>query len=335
MNVTIFFLTLCFSIFGFANTESQTKVFQWVIAHEPIGLFQEASKQFSDEVERKTNGAIKIEVMTIAEYSKKYAKGKKITSSGFLKLLKEGKIHFSQNYTTELGKLNKDMYVLDLPFLFRDHQHAQHVLEGPVGEQLLAGLSPKHVRGLAFTYSGGYRILLSKKKLEKLEDFKNVKVRTSHSPVAKEIMKAINAKPVSLGLDEIQESFEKNKIEAAESTYVRVFPMQQDKYSPYIIESFHSLFLTAIIMNENVWKSFSETEQNIVKKAALRAARFERNKSLADTEDVQKKSEQQGIQLVSFDAKEKARIVEAMNPVYKKFESSFKPGLLDSIVKTN
>ena len=65
----------------------------------------------------------------------------------------------SQTYSTVLGKLYNRLWALDLPFLFRSHQHAAAVLDGPIGSELLAGLVPSGLRGLSFTPIGGYRII--------------------------------------------------------------------------------------------------------------------------------------------------------------------------------
>ena len=223
MKILLIMACVLFSFGGIAGeTAPQTpKTYLWVIAHEPIDLFKAAADQFSNEIAEKTHGNIKINVMTLPEYAKVYNAGKEISPDQFLKIVQEGKIQFSQTYTTELGRYSPDMYVLDLPFLFRSHEHAKHVLEGKVGEQLLASVTSEHVRGLAFTYSGGYRILPSKKKIAKLEDFKGMRIRTSGSPVAQATFKALGAEPVVMGLNQIGDSMKDGDIVAGESTYAR------------------------------------------------------------------------------------------------------------------
>ena len=62
------------------------------------------------------------------------------------------------------------MLALDMPFIFEDHEHATRVLEGEVGEFLLDKITEKsNVRGMAFTYSGGFRNVLSNKKVNSLK----------------------------------------------------------------------------------------------------------------------------------------------------------------------
>jgi TRAP-type transport system periplasmic protein len=63
------------------------------------------------------------------------------------------------------------MLALDLPFVFADHDHATRVFEGEVGEELLNKITEtSNVRGMAFTYSGGFRNIVSNKAAKSLKD---------------------------------------------------------------------------------------------------------------------------------------------------------------------
>jgi TRAP-type C4-dicarboxylate transport system substrate-binding protein len=77
----------------------------------------------------------------------------------------------SQMYTTWLAeKIDPDMLALEMPFIFEDHDHATRVLEGEVGETLLDKITEKsNVRGMAFTYSGGFRNVITNKKISTLQ----------------------------------------------------------------------------------------------------------------------------------------------------------------------
>ena len=104
--------------------------------------------------------------MTLSEYSEKYNDGVVVTKHDLLDLMEQGKIEMSQMYTTWLAEhFDQDMLALDMPFIFADHDHATRVLEGEVGEFLLNKITEKsNVRGMAFTYSGGFRNVISSKK---------------------------------------------------------------------------------------------------------------------------------------------------------------------------
>jgi TRAP-type C4-dicarboxylate transport system substrate-binding protein len=154
---------------------SETTKIRWVIAHEPLDLFLRAAVDFQNFVnEAQSAEKIEVEVMTLSEYSERYNDGVKVTKHDLLDLMEQGKIEMSQMYTTWLAEeYNHDMLALEMPFIFEDHDHATRVLEGEVGEYLLDKTTQNsNVRGMAFTYSGGFRNVITDKKVSSLADLK-------------------------------------------------------------------------------------------------------------------------------------------------------------------
>ena len=306
------------------------KTIRWVIAHEPIDLFLRAANRFSKQVKEQTNGAIDIEVLSLTDYAKKYNNGKKVTKHDLLQLMEDGTVEMSQMYTTWLGHYNKDMFVLDLPFLFRDHEHADRVLEGEIGEYLLEGLEQSSaVRGLAFTYSGGFRIVPSQQEYATVDAFKGAKIRTARSPVAVDTFLAVGATPIdTVELEEMNEAARAGIIDAGESTFVRVIPLEQDKSFAYVNDTAHSLFLTSIIVANGFWDTLDVATQEIMKDAALNAARIERRESIVDVATVK---DTLGDRVVEMSTDETAKFKTATEVVYTKYADYFSNDLINKI----
>jgi tripartite ATP-independent transporter DctP family solute receptor len=327
-------LVLMASLFAMSFStfaETSTYKIRWVLAHEPIGLFKEAAEVFKKEVSEKSNGNIAVEVLTLPEYETKYNNGHKISNKKYLSKIQSGQIEMSQTYTTSLGKVSQSMYALDLPYLFRNHDHAQKVLEGDVGNKLLADLSKAKLRGLAFTYSGGYRIVPGTKAISKMEDFKGLNIRTSESPIAQDTFKLLGANPIPMTLDQVDAGLKSGKINEAESTYARYFTLGQNKVATIVNETQHSLFLTSIIVNDKFWNSLPQNYKDIMKNAAVSAARVERQHSIVASEDTKKKCIENGIKIYTLDKKEEDRVKAALQPVYKKYEPMLGRELISQI----
>lgn len=310
-----------------------TKHVKWVIAHEPIGLFLKVAERFAKEVNEKTNGMFNIEVLSLSDYTAKYNDGKKITKYDLMEMINTGKIEMSHIYTTWLGDYNKDLHALDLPFLFRDHDHADAVLEGEVGAELLAGVSKNsNIKAMSFTYSGGYRVVPANFKADTVEAWKDQPVRTSRSPVAVETFKLLGAQPMEhIALEEMNEYADKGVITAGESTYVRIFPLDQYKSFEFVNDTAHSLFLTSIIVNQDFFAQFDEATQEIMATAAFNAARAERRESVADIPNILAECGEKGVEVVKMTAEEEAKFRSTTAPVYDKFADYFTPGLVEKI----
>ena len=310
-----------------------TKKIRWVLAHEPIELFIRAAKVFAAEVNAKAPGELDIEVMTMSEYANKYNNGVAVSKHSLVDLLDAGKIEMSQTYTVTLGKINEDFFALDLPFLFKDHDHASRVFEGTVGQTLLNSLeeSNKKVKGLAFTYSGGFRMMAGNGVVNKIEDMRGMKIRTSYSPVAIDTFKAIGADPVAMEIEELSEGLAQADVTVGESTYPRVYALGQNAVSKVINHTEHSLFLTTILVGSDFWNGLSTELQQVVSDAALVAANYERSLSIDDVKAVQARAQADGIEVVTMSKAEQQRFAEATAIVYEMHKDTFSAGLVDNI----
>jgi TRAP-type C4-dicarboxylate transport system substrate-binding protein len=310
-----------------------TKHVKWVIAHEPIGLFLKVAERFAKEVNEKTNGAFDIEVLSLTDYTNKYNGGQKITKDALMKLVDNGTIEMSHIYTTWLADYNKDLHALDLPFLFRDHAHADAVLEGEIGTELLAGVAKNsNTHAMSFTYSGGYRVVPANFKADTVEAWQGRTVRTSRSPVAVETFKLLGAEPKEhIALEEMNAAADAGLIEAGESTYVRVFPLDQHKSFKVVNDTAHSLFLTSIIVNQDFFKQFDAETQEILSTAAFNAARAERRESVADIPNILAQCKAEGVEVVKMTVEQEARFKQVTAPVYDKFADYFTTGLVEKI----
>jgi len=306
---------------------------KWVIAHEPIGLFLKVADRFATEVNEKTGGMFNIEVLSLSDYSAKYNDGKKITKNELMTLVDSGAIEMSHIYTTWLADYNKDLHALDLPFLFRDHDHADAVLEGEIGTELLAGVSKNsNIHAMSFTYSGGYRVVPANFRADTVEAWRGQAVRTSRSPVAVETFKLLGAEPKEhIALEEMNEYADKGEIAAGESTYVRIFPLDQYKSFKVVNDTAHSLFLTSIIVNKDFMAQFDEEAREILATAAFNAARVERRESVADIPNILAECQEKGVEVVRMSTEEQKKFQEVTSAVYEKFADYFTPGLVQKI----
>jgi len=309
------------------------KTIRWVLAHEPIELFLRAAKRFKKTMEEMAPGVLDYEIMTLSEYSNKYQNGKKVTKHDLIDLMESGEIEMSQMYTSTLGrKHHRDMWALDMPFLFRDHDHAQKVLEGEIGQSLLAGLNEKtNVHGLAFTYSGGFRMIPANVVIDKIEDFKGQPLRCNMSPIATETFIAVGADPHQIELEEINEGVQDGRIVGGESTYPRFYGLKQNEHMSVINDAEHSLFLTSILVAKDFWNTLDDDIKEKVEYASFDAARSERQESVEDISVVKARCVDDDIAVHTMAVEERIKFQKATEYLYEKFEDMFSVGLLNKI----
>jgi TRAP-type C4-dicarboxylate transport system substrate-binding protein len=316
---------------------NNTTKIRWVIAHEPLNLFLRAAQDFERRVnEQQNEHKIEVEIMTLTEYSQRYNNGVAVTKHDLLELMEQGKIEMSQMYTTWLAeKYEQDFLVFDMPFLFKDHDHATRVLEGNIGETLLQKLAAKsNVRGLSFTYSGGFRQLIANKQVSTLAELAGTSVRSNRNPVAQATLTALGMKPVVAEVEDLLKVVNEGLAEGGETNYPRVFPLRQNEVTKSVLDTGHSLFLTSMIIGDRFWDSLSPAVQEIVKKAAILAGREERAETIADGARAEQRLIEQGATITKWTQAQRDAAKLEMTSVYQQFESTFTPGLIQAVEQT-
>lgn len=312
---------------------SKIKV-RWVLAHEPIELFIRAAEKFAEIVEKQMPNTLDIEILTLSEYSEKYQAGRPVRKQELLDLMSKDEIEMGQMYTYVLRKYNSDLDVLDMPFLFRDHDHAARVFEGPIGEELLASYSKNNdkIQGLAFTYSGGFKNIPSSKSITSLADFAGAKLRTSNSPVSLDTFAAIGAHPVTFDIEDLGKKIGDGTVDGGECTWPRFYHNGTNEVVDTVVETNHTLLLTNIIINTDFLQSLDPNVQAVIRDAATKAARFEREISVDDVGPTSDRARRDGIKVINLTEQEEKTFREATKVVYDKYREQFSNDLVSKIM---
>jgi len=314
---------------------SKTTKIRWVIAHEPLNLFLRAAEDFERRVnEQQSEHKIEVEIMTLTEYSQRYNDGVVITKHDLLDLMEQGKIEMSQMYTTWLAeRYEQDFLAFDLPFLFKDHEHATRVFESEIGEGLLQKLTEKsNVRGLCYTYSGGFRQMIANKKVSTLAELAGTPVRSNRNPVAQATISALGMKPVVAEVEDLRKVVVEGQAQGGETNYPRMYPLRQNEVTKSVIDTGHSLFLTSMIIGDKFWTSLSPEVQAVIKQAAILAGREERAETIRDGARAERRLvEEEGANIVKWTQEQREAAKAELAHVYDQFRDMFTPGLVEAI----
>ena len=322
---------------------NQTRKIRWLIAHEPIELFLRTANAFAEKLTELTNNQFEVEIFTPTEYIKTEPHCGN-TDRGFIDpmiSMEAGDLEMSQLHITELAKWHSpEFYALELPFLFRDHDHAARVLEGEIGKDMLTNLKDRSpAQGLAFTYSGGFRVVASESEVRTLDDLKGITFATSTNPVTIDTIEAIGATPEVFEIrDFIKKSQEEGHSSSAlETTIPRYLASHAVTGKKCIANTKHSLFLTSVIVSNTFWASLDADTKQKFQEAATYASRLERKWSVEDAETFAATTEKHvelGVTYTELAAEETEKFKQLVQPIYDKYTEFFTPGLVDGIIKS-
>jgi TRAP-type C4-dicarboxylate transport system substrate-binding protein len=325
---------------------TQTRTIRWLIAHQPEELFLRTARAFANELKKLGENSLEVDILTYPEYVAKYGAIPELSGmkynpddsesfekgiARFWQALTDSDIEMSQMQVVRIGELCKDFYALDLPYLFDDHDHASRVLDGEIGQELCDRLGEQSgVKGLAFTYSGGFRMIGSVKPLYTLDD-----VISSHVAVQNPLSLAETLKDLggtySISSPNLWHKHDpmgpNGDCDAVESTYLR-FEHTRGKH---VLRTNHSMFLTTIVVSNTFWNSLTPEQQTNFSTAAKEAAKIERQWSIEDAEKYENNAEKNGITIRDLPEEDKIKLRRRSQVSYFKSKYWFTPDLVKRI----
>lgn len=137
-------IILILSFLVCANVSGQT--LHWGI-NQDLDYFIKASSSFKNNVERRSNGKIKVEIEIIKKSQEGYNHIIDVQSNTY---------QMSQELVFDVQKHIPELEIWDLPYLFRNDEHVDRYVESVEAKKILKKLNPLGLVGLGYTYSGGF-----------------------------------------------------------------------------------------------------------------------------------------------------------------------------------
>jgi len=228
-----------------------------------------------------------------------------------------------------------------MPYLFKDHDHATRVLDGEIGRKMLDSLQDvSPVQGLAFTYSGGFRVLATDRPVNTTEDLEGLKLITTANPVMVETAKKLGCEPLPYMIRDLHsKGKELVSIQghSVETTLPRYEYEADTTVQTHIADTKHSMYLTSILISKDLWNQFDSEDQELIRQAARSAAVQERQWSVDEADEYAvntKRHEELGITYTKFSDEELDKMRSVVTPLYDHYSQFFSAGLIDGIVKS-
>lgn len=278
--------------------------------------------KFIELVDAKSNGKIKIKGF----YAGALGNDVQVTSA-----LQGGTIEFTVPQTTTLTGMVKEYEILDFPFLFSTVQEAEQVLDGPVGDKLLALLPAKGLIGLAYWENGFFNATNSKHPINKVEDFEGLKFRAVQAKISQETVKALGANPVPLAVPELYTALETRTVDGQGTPTAVIAALKLNEVQKYLSLTRHSYGAFIPLVSKKFWDKLSEGDRKILKDSAVEARSFQRGVARDQEKSAQAAMASQGLIVNEVTAAERARMREKVQPVWKMFIPSVGEGLYKEV----
>ncbi len=187
-----------------------------------------------------------------------------------------GGIQMACTSVAPLAEFSRTIGVLTLPYLFRDPEHMWRVLDGELGDELLATLEASGLVGLAWYDSGSRSFYNRQRPVRRLEDLAGLKIRVQKSEIMREMVEALGASPVSLGFKDVYTNLHTSAIDGAENNVPSYRSERHFEVAKYYSYDRHSTIPDLLLINATVWKRMLPDEQAALRRAARESSLAQR-----------------------------------------------------------
>ena len=281
-----------------------------------------ATEYFTKLVEKKTNGKLKVNFYPAGQLGKGPAQLENVT------------LGVQDMYCSSfawVGRLVKDFAILQLPFIFRDHEHLKKFMESPLAKPYHDELQNKwKMRIISYNWWRLPRVIFAKKPIFTLADMKGLKFRIPNLPMYKKYVPAWGAAPTPVSWGEYYLALKQGLVDMGESCAENIYNKKFYEAAPYMTMLNFNYDFQMMAMNEKRFQSLSPDLQKALVEAGKEAGDYFSNRVGDQFEKDKKKMMAEGTAFIYVDTKSWENTIPVLAAACEK-ENFWTKGLYEKI----
>jgi tripartite ATP-independent transporter DctP family solute receptor len=274
-----------------------------------------AVEEMGQELSKATNGRLSVQM-----YASMQLGGEKEA----IEQAQIGAIAIARVSVGTLGPVIPDLNVLNLPFLFRNTAHAEKVLDGEIGQELLDKVTNNpsaNIVGLCWMDAGARNMYDTKRPITDMADLKGLKIRVMGNPMFVEMMNDLGGNGVAMGYDQVFTALQTGVVDGAENNPPSFVFDNHYQVAKYYTLTEHLIVPEMLVFSKRIWNQLSKDDQALVQKLARQAQMRERVLWNEYQDKAMAKMKEAGIQVVTV--ADKKPFQAAVKPVWDKYAPQF------------
>jgi TRAP-type transport system periplasmic protein len=265
-----------------------------------------AVKVFAEAVEKASGGKMKVRAIGAAALG---------PDTQMQQALIGGAQEMMVGSTATLVGITKEMALWDTPFLVNSGKEADALLDGPVGQKVMAKLPEKGLVGLVYWENGFRNLTNSKHPVGKLEDLSGIKLRVMQNNVFLESFKTLGANAVPLPFSELFSALETGTVDGQENPFNTILSSKFYEVQKYLSVTNHVYSPWIVLVSKKWWDTLSKDEQKILMDAAVASRDYERKDTRDEAGKALAELKAKGMQINELSPAESARMRDKLTRV--------------------
>ncbi len=251
-----------------------------------------------------------------------------------LEAMLAGDVQLAAPSLSKFEKFTKKFRIFDLPFLFKDIDAVDRFQQSEDGQKLMASMKRRGLQGLAFWHNG-MKQLSANKPLLTPDDAKGLKFRVQASDVLVAQFEQLGANPQKMAFSEVYGALQTKTIDGCENPWSNIYGQKFFEVQDGITETNHGV-LDYLVVTSTEWLDSLKPDVRDQFLKILGEVTDTRNGEVKKVDELNKqKVAEAGSTIRTLTAEQRQAWVEAMKPVWKKFEGDIGADLLEAAQKSN
>lgn len=223
--------------------------------------------QFVKAVRERTGGRVEIEVFPAGQLG---------NDPKVLEGVRLGTIDMGTTGNPFFTAFAPELNILDLPYLFRDYDHAYRVLDGPLGRQLLDGLEKHGLKGIGFLEIGFRNLTNNRRPVRTVEDVRGLKIRVVPNPAHIHAWKLLGAIPTPMPWPEVYLALKTGTVDAQENPVTIIHAARLYEVQKYLSMTWHAYTAFDVVVNLQKYRGLPPDVQRVLDEALREAFVWQR-----------------------------------------------------------
>jgi tripartite ATP-independent transporter DctP family solute receptor len=265
-----------------------------------------AAKVFAEAVEKASGGKMKVRAIGAAALG---------PDTQMQQALIGGAQEMMVGSTATLVGITKEMALWDTPFLVSSGKEADALLDGPVGQKVMAKLPEKGLVGLVYWENGFRNLTNSKRPVTKVEDLDGIKLRVMQNNVFLESFRTLGANAVPLPFSELFSALETKTVDGQENPFNTILSSKFFEVQKYLSVTNHVYSPWIVLVSKKWWDGLSKDEQKVLMDAAKASRDYERKDTRDEAGKALAELKAKGMQINELSPAESARMRDKLTRV--------------------
>ncbi|MFA6845638.1 MAG: TRAP transporter substrate-binding protein [Sphaerochaetaceae bacterium] len=276
-----------------------------------------ADHEFARLVEEKTNGRIKIEVYTGGTL---YGE-----ETGSIEALQAGDLAFCRVSASPVASYVPAINAIQLPYLYKNSKHEWAVLDGAIGQKMLADIqaSGSGLIGLCY-YDSGCRSFYLTKEVHQVSDMKGLKIRMQNNKMMVRMVELLGATGVTgIGPNDVYSAITQGTVDGAENNWPTYQNMGDYEAAKNYILDGHTRVPEILLGSVAALKKISAADMDIIKQCAKDTEEFEKKAWAEKEASSEKIVREKGTNVIELTPAALAEFQSKMAPLYTEYGKGY------------